>query len=323
MEDNTQIPSYFSAENRGSVTVGSNLSSTSLRVGEVKEIIYPEDKLSLSKKWVEYTIEVVQRDGTNTSSSTLYHGCLVSQMFGGFADQIHYTLRKDKQKQGNDPKGGVGVGSKVLLLCINGTRNNAVVIGGLPDTEFEDKDKHKKDDGHNLYFEFNGIVFTINKDGELELKFNGSTQVDGEPTDGNDEEANPTTIKINKDGDFSITTKEEKQFIKIQHKDKKILITGDTTVVVDCQKIELGSADPGDALALASKCMTELKKLQAWQKSMKSTFDGHKHKVTGIMTAGSPASQSQTAPVDSKAPGDSAPSPESVDEVKSEVVLAK
>ncbi len=71
MEDNTLIPSYFTTENRGKVTAGETLNSISLRVGEVKEIVYPEDKLSLSKKWIEYTVEVVQRDKTQSSSSTL------------------------------------------------------------------------------------------------------------------------------------------------------------------------------------------------------------------------------------------------------------
>lgn len=321
MEDNTLIPSYFTVENRGRVSPDTNLNSVALRVGEVKDIVYPGDKLSLSKKWVEYTVEVIQRDGSSTNSSTLYHGCVVSQLFGGFADQMHYTLRKDEQKQGNNPKGGVGVGSKVLLACINGVRSNAVIMGGLPDNQFEDK--HDKNDGHNLFFEFNGIKFEINKDGEMTLQFTGSRKVDGDPEDNNDEDAQPTKVNINKDGDLTISTKEDKQLIKIEHKDKKIRIKGDSKVIVECKKINLGEEDPSDALALASKCMTELKKLQKWQKSMKSTFGSHKHQVVGIQTAGSPVAHTQTAPVNTLPPSTPADEPESVDEVKSEVVLAK
>lgn len=323
MEDNTIIPSYFKAESRGKVQVGESLNSVALRVGEVKEIIYPEDQLSISKAWVEYTVEVTQRNGTGTASSTLFHGCVVSQLFGGHADQFRYTLRKDDKKNGNDKKGGVGVGSKVLLLCINGTRSNPVIIGGLPDVEFKDKDKQKKDDGHNLFFEFNGVKFGINKDGELQLQFTGSRKVDGEPEDNNDEDAQPTTLAINKDGDFSISTKDEKQLLRIEHKDKKIRIKGDTKVIIDCQKVHLGAEDPSDALALASKCMEELKKLKDWQSGMKTKFDNHTHIVSGIATAGSPVAQSQTAPVPTQSPMTKADAPKDVNDVKSDVVLAK
>lgn len=323
MDDNTIIPSYFKTETRGHIQKGESLNNVALRVGEVKEIIYPEDQLSISKQWVEYTVEVVQRDGMSTTSSTLYHGCVVGQTFGGFADQIRYTLRKDEKKDGDDQKGGVGLGSKVLLLCINGTRSNPVIIGGLPDTEFKDQNKQKKEDGHNLFFEFNGIKFAVNKDGELQLQFTGSRTVNGEPVDGNDEDAQPTTVAINKDGDFSISTKEEKQLLKIEHKDKKIRIKGDTKVIIECQKIHLGEEDPSDALALASKCMDELKKLKDWQSSHKTTFDNHTHIVTGIQTAGSPVAHTQTAPVPTQSPSSKADSPKDVNDVKSDVVLAK
>jgi hypothetical protein len=258
MEDNTIIPHYFSVENRGKVTMDSNLNSLSLRVGEVKEIVYPEDDLSLSKRWIEYTVEVVQRDGMKTHSSTLHHGCVVGQLFGGFADQVHYTLRKDEQKQGNDPDGGVGIGSKVLLLCINGTRSNPVIISGLPETDTDFGDKHKKDDGHNLYFEFNGVQFTINKDGEMKLMFRGATNTDGTLADSANSDAEGSYVSIDKDGNLKFATPKDDQFLTINHKDHKIEmqaqkewdctikgtvnITADDNVVIKSSGVKVGDA---------------------------------------------------------------------------------
>lgn len=300
MEDNTLIPHYFNVENRGKVSIDSNLSNISLRVGEVKEIVYPEDDLSISKRWVEYTVEVVQRDGMKTSSSTLYHGCVVSQTFGGFADQVHYTLRKDEQKQGNDPKGGVGVGSKVLILCINGTRSNPVIIGGLPETDSDFGAKDTKDDGHNIYFEFNGVQFTVNKDGEMKLMFRGATKVDGTLEDSADSDAEGTAITIDKSGNIKFATPKDDQFLTINHKDKKIEmqaqkswdctikgtvnITADDNVVIKSSGVLVGDATDhwmlGDTYRNAESTMNS--KVSGYLQSVETLLTTC---ATAIMTA--------------------------------------
>jgi phage baseplate assembly protein gpV len=220
--DNTVIPSFLTTSLRGAVKDNESLSSTSLRVGEIKEIIYPDDKRSISKDYIEYTVEAPQRDGGSTYSSTLYYGCVASQSFGGFADQLHYTLRQDEKRQGS--KSIVGIGAKVLLMCINGLRSNAVILCGLPDSKFtdKDKDKHQKDKGHNLFFEFNGCQFSVNKDGEIELKFRGATKHDATLADGADAAAEGTSITINKDGNLKLLTPGDNQYFYINHKDKKI-----------------------------------------------------------------------------------------------------
>ncbi len=224
-DDNTVIPSFLGVSYRGGVGVNSNQNSSSLRVGEVKEVVYPDDNRSLSGKYVEYTVEVTQRDSGSTSSSTLYHGCVISSLFGGFADKVQFTLRSDtKDSQNNNESGGVGVGSKVLILCINGDRNQSVIVGGLPDSQYikEDKVNYSKDLGHNLQFEFNGVNFSVNKDGELKVKFRGATKVDGDLTDNAVADAEGSCIEINKEGNLKLATPEDDQFLLIDHKNKKI-----------------------------------------------------------------------------------------------------
>lgn len=324
MDNGVIVPSYMSMSDRGGMVDMGNQSDTTLRFGEVKAIVFPDDDKSISKRFIEYTVNVYHKDSSGPGSTQVYGGCVVSNGFGLGGDLIRYTLRPDAVK--TDKNVQVGIGAKVLLLCINGDRPRAVIIGGLRDplTQIEeDTVVDKEEDGHNLYFEFNGVVFKIDKEGKATLQFKGATDAKGKALEGNDEAAQPTTIIINKDGDFSITTKDDGQFIKIEHKDKKIRIKGDAKVIVECDLIHLGSEDPSDNLALASLVMKELERRKAWEEKMASAFDNHDHLVTGIQTAGAPTAHTQTAPVNTMSPGSKAPKPESPQDVKSEVVFSK
>lgn len=102
-----------------------------------------------------------------------------------------------------------------------------------------------------------------------------------------------------------------------------VTITGAKKVVVACDLIHLGMDGPDDNLALAKLTRAEIKSVRDSLKSLVSKFNSHKHMVTGIMTAGSPAAQSQTAPVNSMAPASPADEPADVAEIKSVVILAK
>lgn len=221
LPDGTVVPSYLSTEPMGQSVPQKNFSNVSLRQGEVRKIIYPDDKLSLTKKYVEYSVAVQYQEGNGPALSVLYPNCTIANLFGGVADKLRYTARAQK----NEPKKGqvIGDGAKVLLLCVNGNIRRAYIIGGIN----EDKEPEKKDDGHNLFFEFNGIQFEINKDGEAVVTFRGATQIDGKLNEGADAEAEGTTLTFNKEGNVTIATPKEKQFIRVNHKDKKIQFLAD------------------------------------------------------------------------------------------------
>jgi phage baseplate assembly protein gpV len=120
-----------------------------------------------------------------------------------------------------------------------------------------------------------------------------------------------------------VTIEDKDNNNKIVMDDKSITITGSKKVVVACDLIHLGVDDPSDNLALAKKTRAEIKALRDSVKKFVSTFNSHKHMVTGIQTAGSPVAHTQTAPVNSMAPGSPASAPPSVGEIKSDVVLSK
>lgn len=221
LPDNTVVPSGQNAYGRGSPQDIGFFSNVALRMGEVKDIVYPDDPKSITKTLVEYSVEVQQRDGRRAGTTRVYTGCLTMNLFGGVADTFRYTLRKDDQS--NTGKDGIGVGSKVLLLCVNGQTTRAMIVGGLRDLKVDDQQKDLKDDGHNLFFEFNGFSVRINKDGEAKIAFRGATKIDGTlDTDaGADDKKGPTTVEFLKNGNLKVYTKDDKQHVLIDHENKK------------------------------------------------------------------------------------------------------
>ena len=57
------IPSYLGSREMGKIQDLGSFSTFQLMQGEVKEIIYPDSKKSVSKKYIEYRVDVEYRDG--------------------------------------------------------------------------------------------------------------------------------------------------------------------------------------------------------------------------------------------------------------------
>lgn len=230
LSDNTVIPSYLGTSDRGDVSVDpGNQSNIALRYGEVRKVIYPDDAKSVSKRFIEYNVEIQHKDQGGHGTGVTYANCVQMSLFGTTADLFRYTLREDREQQGQS---GLGVGSKVVVMCLNGNVSKALIVGALRDTG-TDKDgtlqegRDKKEDGHNLFFEFNGAQVGVNKDGELQVRYRGATKVDGTLQDDADPEAEGSTIVFTKEGGIKAYTRGEKQFIHLDHKNKKLDILAD------------------------------------------------------------------------------------------------
>jgi hypothetical protein len=224
LPDGTVLPSFLGLRSAGLTGNPGNQTNVSLRVGEVKDIIFPSDPRSSTQQFIEYMVDVQHKDGANPGVTKTYNGCLLSNLFGGVADILRFTLRKDKNT--NQDNNGLGVGSKVTMLCINGDTHQCIILGGVRDGG-NDPAVDQESDGHNLFFEFNGLQAAINKDGELTVTFNGATQVDGALADGVSADAQGSTLVFSKDGSLTQTSPDGKQFIKIDHTNHKIEITAD------------------------------------------------------------------------------------------------
>jgi phage gp45-like len=198
LPDGTVIPAGFGVKTPTTGT-HSAFSDTTLRYGEVRKVIYPDDPKSFGKKTVEYEVQVSYREQTGTVVTANYRGATVSTMFGGQADRFHATLRPDTSNAD-----GIGVGSKVLLLCLSGNQQQAIILGGTEDPTSQRVES--SDTGHNLFFEFNGVRFTINDNGEPALFFRGATDARGHLRDNVNSANAGATITIKQDGTLSLFT---------------------------------------------------------------------------------------------------------------------
>ena len=198
LRDGTIIPSFLGAKDTTRNPQATEaFNNNALRIGEVLEIVRPTDSKSVSKKFNEYVVRVQHMSPSGAATSAIYPRCFLVSTFGGQADRLHYTLRTQRDEGSPAPsKTGLGLGSKVLVLCINGETNNAVIIGGI-----REGDNHDKNEGHHLRFNFNGINIAIKDTGELVIQMAGPTKADGRLVDSS---SKTTTISLTKDGVVSI-----------------------------------------------------------------------------------------------------------------------
>lgn len=260
LADGTCIPSVFGTKPVGygdGGMVGQN--DYVLRFGEVTEIIYPDSKKSIHGGDIEYTVDCQFRMGSGAITTTTFWGVTVSNVFGGVADRFHATLRKSDK---TDDSVLWGTGSKVLLACPNGDQHKAVILGGF--TDEQDKNQEKESDGHNLFWEFNGMRFIVDKDGQGRATFRGATNYDGTLLDSATKEAEGTNFFFDKDGGFTVATPEDKQSIKINHKDKKIEIVADSEWTVNVSG--KATIEATDTITLKSAGVKVGSATDAWMK---------------------------------------------------------
>jgi hypothetical protein len=168
-----------------------------LRLGQVSEVYAPTDSRNRSKKFYEYDVLMFIAN-KNTTSSTKMVRALAMDTFGAVADTVSYTFRKTTAK--NVPSLKFNKGSRVLVLCVNSDIHQSVIIGGYPNNNIVPP---KEDLGHHLSFEFNGVQFNIDKDGQVTIKRRGPTNDDG--TVVSDQEANGgATVLMTSDGSVSV-----------------------------------------------------------------------------------------------------------------------
>lgn len=221
LSDGSIIPTQYSVSRITGRS--SSYFNPTLRMGVVTAIIYPQDKNSYSKKVVEYTVAVEHSDNsTGISTQRDYLNCFVSNLFGGLADSFTYTLRPAASPDAKE----YAKGSKVLLLCINGYQQFAVIVGGLINQSDTFYQNMSQDDnlGHNLRFVFNGLSAIIDKTGALIVQCSGATKIDGTSEDTVDKALAGTRCELMPNGNFLLTTADDKESILVDRVNEKIII---------------------------------------------------------------------------------------------------
>lgn len=232
LNDGTIIPSFLGAAPAGAEAHSGQIGGLGLKVGEVKEIIYPKSDKSVSKKFLEYRVIVQDTDSVGRGFATEYGNCYTSSMFGGVADKFRFTYRKQQKAT----KTGLGEGSKVVILCINGNTSNALIIGGLRDG-VNDKENDPEDDlGHHLRWEFNGLLVNIDKDGQFLCHRRGPTDETGKVLKDFEDDGG-AFIQLNQAGDVDLVDGGDgNNTIKLDHRNDHIGIeAAKGSITVKCK----------------------------------------------------------------------------------------
>lgn len=209
-------PSYLSSQFMGETEQSSlHDETTQLLLGEVKEIIPASSPKSLTKRYLEYNVDVQHRDGARPVTTVTFTNCLQINSLAGLADRAHHTLRADSAP-------GLGSGSKVLLLCIGGNAGQAFIVGGVREDEGGDTGDHQ------FFFEFNGAQLGVNSDGELQVRFRGATKADGTLADSAEPAAEGSTAVFDRTGGIKLYTPNEAQYVHLDHANRKVEIQADS-----------------------------------------------------------------------------------------------
>lgn len=232
----------------------------SLRAGAVVGIHYPDQDSSISKQVIEYDVAIFQADPRSGVNISIMRNCKVNNVFGAPNNSLNYTLVSGKR----DENGVYSKSSLVLVLCINGLSDvgSAIIVGGI---DSPNGPAYTSADGQFYDFNFNGINYNINNDGELSITFNSPIDVDGNKANA---DAAGTELKIDKEGRIKISDNEGQfweldrvaktstwsngnESIVIDEGNKSIAVTSSGTL--STESTQATSMDSADAMSMSSK----------------------------------------------------------------------
>jgi hypothetical protein len=168
---------------------------------------------------VQYQVVVEQQEKLAITFTT-YDKCICMTGFGGLADFFEYKLRDSNLNFEESYDYSKQNGSMVLLLCMDGFSEKAIIIGSLK--HYKRKTKLTKEAGLHLEGEYNGLNWKVNSDGELTVTFKSATCNDGIPCD---EAAGGSHIKMDKEGSIDLNANldaGEETYIRMDKKNKDV-----------------------------------------------------------------------------------------------------
>lgn len=234
MDRHDVIPHFLDVMEAGSTPGNGWFTNYALRPGEIIQIIYPDDTLSKSKKFIEYEVLVYHRED-DTVVSKMYHNVVALSSFGGLADRTFATFRPSSGgTEGMEPQPG----SWVAVQCLSGEHAQAVIVGGLRDDR--DDDSARKDRGHHLESVFNGVNFSVESDGSWTITRTGATGPDGKFLSSDDEKARGTKLQVLKNGNVVVATPGNAQTLTLDHENGIVRLQGDVDLTLVGSKIHAG-----------------------------------------------------------------------------------
>lgn len=221
----------------------------SIKMGVVINSYDLGDPSNVNKVGVEYDVAVTEQNGHLAQNVITYQNCMVMESFGGIADYMEYRLRPQKKVDKKRSKKDMAYqdGSIVLVMCISGSSDNAIILGGLKHPKR--KTQLTKENGLSLYSEYNGLCYSIDKNGALKILFKGATDHEGKPLD---EKVSGSVIDILKDGTISLSDG-NKESLKLDKTNKTVSINSEKQM----------SLNTDDVIVLSSK-KENIMKMDKW-----------------------------------------------------------
>lgn len=174
----------------------------------------------------EYDVMVIEQRQDQGQAGVIYKNVLAPDAFGSIADFLEYRRRvPDQVKEYRDTLDPDSMnGAFVMLLCIDGQSENAIIIGGIRNPNRPDILTDAN--GRHLEWEFNGVNFVIKDDGSVRIEYKSATDNDGKYED---EAAGGSYLEIDKSGKITITDG-NKESIVIDKDGKTIALTAESDI---------------------------------------------------------------------------------------------
>lgn len=198
----SSILSLKTDKNSGSTDFKNRLfGNNTLKMGVVIEVLDTDNENNKSGQSVEYNVMAIEQQESFGINSAIYKNCIAIDSFGGIADFFQFKRRApiDNKKVQEESTMNNQEGSVVLMLCLDGNAEKAIIIGQLPNPSRKTNLTPEKE--HHGEGEFNGIRYSVDKDGAFTLTFKGATDDDGVPKDA---DVGGSQIKIEKDGSLEV-----------------------------------------------------------------------------------------------------------------------
>ena len=248
--------------------------NTPLRVGVVVKCYEKDDKQNITKIVPEYDVVTSELNSQNGQSFTKYMNCISTDSFGGVADFFEYKLRPTEEVFEESYSFGKQNGSIVLLLCLDGYSEKAIIVGGLPnvlDSEKQRSTTLTPENELHLEGEYNGVNWKVNKDGEFTLTFRSKTDNNGKAQD---EKAGGTHFQINKKGSVDINTNlegDDETYMRMDKENKDVGLKAGANIGLTAKK-NIGFNAEADIKG-AAKANVEFAAEGSAKYSSKSAFD--------------------------------------------------
>lgn len=211
--------------------------------GQIIRVIPKDEKENRVKNFTLYEVNVFYPEGQGSGPIK----AIAAQPFfgGGFNNFCEVLPPSPGQKAQDDSVDrNLKPGTRVVVGFLGGQKSAAVILAALPHYStiaVANRPTQDKGPGY-LEAEFQGVNYSVDKDGAFKLKWTGPKDEKGELLD---KELGPTAIAIDKTGSVEVSTNQN-QSVKIDRVAKTIKVTsGKSTITLtqEGEKLEISCTD--------------------------------------------------------------------------------